>query len=48
MHLTVVEAESASLPCEHPSLMLQLKNEVTYKMQLEHHKNCGSGLDRGN
>lgn len=47
MHLTAAEAEAASLPCEHPSFMLQLRNETTQKMQSEEHKGCGKGLEGG-
>lgn len=38
MHLPEAEAEAASLPCEHLSFMLQLRNEITQKMQSEEHK----------
>lgn len=47
MHLTAAEAEAASLPCKHLSFMLQLRNEITQKMQSEEHKNCGKGLEGG-
>lgn len=47
MHLTADEAEAASLPCEHLSFMLQLRNETTQKMKPEEHKDCGKGLEGG-
>lgn len=47
MHLPAAEAEAASLPWEHLSFMLQLRNERTQKTQSEEHKDCGKGLEGG-
>lgn len=47
MHITAAEAEAASLPCEHLSFMLQLRNETAQKMQSEEHKGFGKGLEGG-
>lgn len=47
MHLTAAEAEAASLPCEHLSFMLQVRNEITQKVQSDEHKNCAKRLEGG-